>query len=91
MRKTFCFSLFIVFLFSVTSCGLSDNQDTHPGYVRHCIRIMDRHGLYSDTPEWKARKKEFLVAADTVYDQSSFIFGARFGPYLFLYGFLLSS
>ena len=66
MRKASCCSLFIVFLFAVTSCSLFDNQDTHPGYVRHCIRIMDRHGLYSDTPEWKARKKEFLAAADTV-------------------------
>ena len=66
MRKTFCYSLFFIFLFAVTSCGLFDNQDTHPGYVRHCIRIMDRHGLYSDTPEWKAQKKEFLAAADTV-------------------------
>ena len=45
MRKTFCYSLFFIFLFAVTSCGLFDNQDTHPGYVRHCIRIMDRHGL----------------------------------------------
>ncbi|MCR4873147.1 MAG: S41 family peptidase, partial [Bacteroidales bacterium] len=26
------------------------------------------HGLYSDTPEWQARKKEFLAAADTVSD-----------------------
>lgn len=68
MRKTFCYSLFIILLFSVTSCGLFDNQDTYPGYVRHCIRIMDRHGLYSDTPEWQARKKEFLAAADTVSD-----------------------
>ena len=68
MRKTFCYSLLIVFLFSVTSCGLFDNQDTYPGYVRHCIRIMDRHGLYSDTPEWKAREKEFLAAADTISD-----------------------
>lgn len=66
MRKTFCYSLFFIFLFAVTSCGLFDNQDTHPGYVRHCIRIMDRHGLYSDTPEWKTQKKEFLAAADTV-------------------------
>ncbi len=66
MRKTICYSLFIIFLFAVTSCCLFDNQDTHPGYVRHCIRIMDRHGLYSDTPEWKAQKKEFLAAADTV-------------------------
>ena len=68
MKKAFCYSLFIIFLFSVTSCGLFDNQDTHPGYVRHCIRIMDKHGLYSDTPEWQARKKEFLAAADTVSD-----------------------
>ena len=52
---------FVFFLFSVTSCGLFDNQDTHTGYVRHCIRIMDWHGLYSDTPEWKARKKEFQI------------------------------
>ena len=66
MRKIFCYSLFIIFLFSVTSCGLFYNQDTHPGYVRHCIRIMDRYGLYSDTPEWKAQKKEFIAAADTV-------------------------
>ena len=68
MKKAFCYSLFIIFLFSVTSCGLFDNQDTYPGYVRHCIRIMDKHGLYSDTPEWQARKKEFLAAADTVSD-----------------------
>lgn len=49
-----------------TSCSFLDNQGTPAGYVRHCIRLLDRDGLYADSPEWKARKKEVLSSARSI-------------------------
>ena len=49
-----------------TSCSLFDNQSTPAGYVRHCVRLLDRDGLYADSPEWKAKKKEVLASAKTI-------------------------
>ena len=49
-----------------TSCSLFDNQSSPAGYVRHCVRLLDRDGLYADSPEWKAKKKEVLASAKTI-------------------------
>ena len=49
--------------FGATSC---DDQRTPTGYVRHCVRLLNRDGLYADSPEWKAKKKEVLASAKTI-------------------------
>ena len=51
----------IAFSLTALSCSLLDNQSTPKGYVRHCIRLLDRQALYAGTPEWKQTKKEILA------------------------------
>lgn len=59
--------LFLLTLLSVSSCGLSDFQQRTPkGYVRHCVFLLDRDGLYADKPEWKTKKKEVLAEAASI-------------------------
>ena len=48
------------------SCTFFDNQSTPAGYVRHCVRLLDRDGLYADSPEWKLKKEEVLSKAKTI-------------------------
>jgi len=51
---------------TVASCGLLDNQETPQGYVKHCMRIIDRYALYADQPEWKEKKQEVAERVDTL-------------------------
>lgn len=48
---------------AVCSCSLFDNQSTPNGYVKHCVRLLDRQALYADAPAWSAKKAEILAAA----------------------------
>ena len=66
MKKTILFLSATLLAFVATSCTFFDNQSTPAGYVRHCIRLLDRDGLYADSPEWKAKKKEVLASAKTI-------------------------
>ena len=59
--------LLLLTLLSVSSCQLPDfHQRTPKGYVRHCIALLDRDGLYADKPEWKTKKKEVLAEAASI-------------------------
>ena len=62
MKKTIVY-LLAALAIGATSC---DNQSTPAGYVRHCVKLLDRDGLYADSPEWKAKKKEVLESAKTI-------------------------
>jgi hypothetical protein len=66
MKKTILFLSATLLAFVATSCTFFDNQSTPAGYVRHCVRLLDRDGLYADSPEWKAKKKEVLASARTI-------------------------
>ncbi len=48
------------------SCGSSYDQSTPDGYVRNCVRLLDKEALYADSPEWQLKKKEVLAATKTV-------------------------
>ena len=48
---------------AVCSCSLFDNQSTPNGYVKHCVRLLDKQALYADAPAWSAKKAEILAAA----------------------------
>ena len=37
-------------------------QDANQVYVRKAVRIMDRHGIYAEGPEWEAARAEALSA-----------------------------
>ena len=58
--------LFIIAISLLSSCGLFDDQSKPEGYVRHCVRIIDRAALYADSPEWKQTKQEVLAQAKTL-------------------------
>ena len=59
--------LLLLTLLIVSSCGLPDFRHRTPeSYVRHCVFLLDRDGLYADTPAWKAKKKEILAEAKAI-------------------------
>ena len=66
MRKTLPSLLAAALAFAAASCTFFDNQSTPAGYVRHCVRLLDRDGLYADSPEWKLKKKEVLSSAKKI-------------------------
>ena len=65
MRKTISCLLAAALTAALASCSF-DNQRTPEGYVRHCIRLLDRDGLYADSAEWELKKKEVLASAKTI-------------------------
>ena len=65
MKKTIPYLLAAVLASALASCSF-DNQRTPEGYVRHCVRLLDRDALYADTPEWTLKKKEVLTQAKTI-------------------------
>ena len=66
MKKIIIYLLAMLAALGATSCSFFDNQSTPAGYVRHCVRLLERDGLYADSPEWKAKKKEVLASAKTI-------------------------
>ena len=57
-------SLLVLF---VSSCGMSDgNQKTPEGFVRYCVKQLDRKALYADSPEWKAMKDSIIAETKTM-------------------------
>lgn len=39
----------------MVSCG-----DPNVSYVKKAVRIMDKHGIYAQGPEWETAKQEAL-------------------------------
>ena len=66
MKKTITYLLVAALASAAVSCTFFDNQRTPAGYVRHCVRLLDREALYADTPEWTLKKKEVLSKAKTI-------------------------
>ena len=66
MKTRITYLLAAVLTFALASCTFFDNQRTPAGYVRHCIRLLDRDGLYADSPEWKLKKEEVLSKSKTI-------------------------
>ena len=58
---------FLLLVFAVSACGFSGgNQKTPVGYVRHCVKMLDRAALYADSPEWQESKTAILAEAKTI-------------------------
>jgi C-terminal processing protease CtpA/Prc len=56
----------LLLVFAVSACGfVGENQKTPGGYVRHCVRMLDREALYADRPEWREAKAAVLAEAKT--------------------------
>ena len=57
----------LILVFAVSACGyFGGNQKTPGGYVRHCVRMLDREALYADSPEWQETKTAILAEAKTL-------------------------
>jgi hypothetical protein len=69
-----CVSVLLLLLaLFVSACGMFDgDQKTPEGYVRYCVKQLDRKALYADRPEWKAIKDSILAEAKsmTTMDQA---------------------
>lgn len=62
--------LFLVVLL-VGGCALFDDQSTPEGYVRHCVRQLDKRALYAGTKEWKAKKDSILHVLSDLPDMDA--------------------
>ena len=54
MRKTI--------LLLLTACVMFSCGDPNTSYVKKAVRIMDKHGIYAQGPEWEKAKQEALEA-----------------------------
>lgn len=73
--KSFCSHLkLLVFglILSVSGCYNIDHSKDPKGYVRHCIRLMDKCGLYSNTDVWESTRDSVLRVSKQVssYDEA---------------------
>ena len=56
----------LLLVFAVSACGFfGGNQKTPGGYVRHCVRLLDREALYADSAAWREAKTSVLAEAKT--------------------------
>lgn len=56
----------LLLAFAVSACGfVGGNQNTPGGFVRHCVRLLDREALFADSPEWLEAKTAVLAEAKT--------------------------
>ena len=61
------YSLFLFFfVFIASSCIRLGNQGTPKGYVRYCVRLLDRQALYSDSPQWRQTKDSILLVSKNI-------------------------
>jgi len=56
----FIFMKKLLFLL-LTACLMVSCSDPNARYVKKAIRIMDKHGLYAQGPEWEKAKEEALA------------------------------
>ena len=73
MKKIVPHFLPLLLFLTLSGCMLTDgNQKTPSGYVRHCVRLLDRQALYANSPEWKETKSTILSEAKsfTTMDQA---------------------
>ena len=57
----------LLLVFAVSACGFfGGNQKTPGGYVRHCVRLLDREALFADSPEWLEEAAKRGLKAHTV-------------------------
>ena len=48
------------------SCSWFEDTTTPEGYVKHCIRLMDKNGLYAEGEAWQAMKQQTLKKASQI-------------------------
>ena len=62
MRKTL---ILLLTLLVMASCS-----DPNARYVKKAVRIMDKHGIYAQGPEWEKAKQEAFSAKPSSLDEA---------------------
>ena len=65
MKRYYLLFLFF-FVFIASSCIRLGNQGNPKGYVRYCVRLLDRQALYSDSPQWRQTKDSILLVSKNI-------------------------
>ena len=65
MSKTLLRLFLLSLSLSLTACGFFDDQSTPCGYVRSCIRKIDKYALYADG-DWIIERKTYLSEAQSI-------------------------
>ena len=60
----------VVAMMMAASCGMLESQDTPRGYVKNCVRILDKEALYADSPQWRAKKQAVLAQKVSTMDEA---------------------
>lgn len=50
----------------MASCSWFEDTTTPEGYVRHCIRLMDKNALYAEGEAWETMKEQTLEKASQI-------------------------
>ena len=50
----------------MASCSWFEDTTTPEGYVKHCIRLMDKNGLYAEGEAWQTMKQRTLEKASQI-------------------------
>jgi len=62
IKKLFLFAFAPIFF----SCSFFYDQSTPKGYVRYCVHLLDKDGLYANTDQWKTKKEDVLSQAKSI-------------------------
>ncbi len=59
--------LILLLAFALTGCGF---QSTPEGYVRYCVKQLDRQALYADSPDWEECRKAVLAESPASMEEA---------------------
>ena len=54
----------------LTVCLMVSCSDPNKSYVKKAVRIMDKHGIYAQGPEWENAKQEALEAQPATLEEA---------------------
>ena len=54
----------------LTVCLMVSCDDPNTRYVKKAVRIMDKHGIYAQGPEWENAKQEALEARPSTMEEA---------------------
>lgn len=58
--------LLLILALTASACVFTGNPNKPQGYVRYCVKILDRHALYADSPRWRQTRDSILSASKAI-------------------------
>lgn len=69
--KDYCFLRHkIILILLLTVCVMVSCDDPNTRYVKMAVRIMDKHGIYAQGPEWENAKQEALETRPATLEEA---------------------